>query len=777
MTEAAKSITNVVTLDPVLGPQDRANLGKLPAPLMSTNLKIRMVFEALLNHCFEQCNDALFQAADSAETTEQQDQLFNANRRLRDHQTRFCQHFLGGIDMAFSQLTASGSDKQANKSPKRNYPASDELDPQEPDSWAIRLEALENDAIAQNQNRLASISTRINGVLNAANDANETKDRPNPLHPAIIIGLFNQQVTRLALPARAAECMADIFQACLIDQLGNIYDAVDRLLDQAGVAKAKDFDSNFTSKYISQLSMRQTKEAAPTNEATIAILNSVLGAPKHNKQVSRKQLLRILDVAQRELGDAAALETSASMTQLLAQTQNRLQISGELSNYDRELIKLIGVMFEVVTRNDNLEPLIKRYVNRLQVAVIKIALVDTTFFSQPSHPARCLLNELVMAGLGWQQSQDPDQKSENIRIIEKITSNIVENFGIDTITFVQALKLLRKTLNNERQELSLLGVRLHGSAQGKCKSKEAENAVEAIIGTTLKTADATPIVRAFASRLWSKVMLVTALRDGITSNRWHAQTQLLDNLCHLTTPCTTADDKIERCASLPKVMQQIQQALTTCTHNAFDTAEILEELHRTLCECLKGNSAPTQYAIKNAHEHETPTPGSVEINRKPEAASSPAKQPAAPINDSANKAEVDAPVEATHTSAPSTAPAPSDAPADTPAAQTAQESESDALLREQIMQFPRGALFNWEEPNKGKIRCQLAAVIKQTNHYIFINRNGIKVVEMAIDEVMAAVKSNQLTAIDNNMVFDKALEEVVTGLRRSQSNAIDGKPH
>ncbi|HEY7771905.1 MAG TPA: DUF1631 family protein [Marinagarivorans sp.] len=768
MTEAAQAVTNaatnVVTLDPVLGPQDRANLGKLPTPLMTTNLKIRMVFEALLNHCFEQCNDALFKAADSADTAELQNQLFDANRRVRDHHTRFCQHFLGGVDMAFSQLMASANDNQGSHATRRSYPASDEISPQEPSSWTIRLESLENDALAQNGNRIASISTRIGGVLAAMRDNDDAKaqvladNQANPLHPAIIIGLFNQQVMRLALPPRAAQCMADVFQMCLIDQLASIYDAVDRLLDQAGVPKAKEFDSNFTSKYISQLNMRQTKEAAPANETTMAILNSVLGTPKTSKVVSRKDLLRILDVAQRELGNATAIEASATMMQLLAQTQSRMKISGELSNYDSELIKLIGVMFEVVTRNDNLELLVKRYVNRLQVAVIKIALLDNSFFAKASHPARCLLNELVMAGLGWQQSQDPDLKSENIRIIEKITSNIVENFGTDTTTFVQALNLLRKTLNNERQELSLLGIRLHGSAQGKAKSIEAENAVDAIIGSTLKTASATPIVRAFANKLWRKVMLVTAMRDSITSSRWHNQTRLLDALCHLTTPCTTADDKTERCESLPKVMQQIQQAITTCTHNAFDTAEILEELHRTLCECLRGNPAPAQYAIKNAHEHETPTPGSVEITREREPAGPKSRAPA--TKQSPNNKNQPASVQTTAADG-NTAPEP--------------ESAADALLREQIMQFPRGALFNWEEPQKGKIRCQLAAVIKQSNRYIFINRNGIKVIDMAIDEVMSAVKNHQLIPIDNNMVFDKALEEVVSGLRRSQSGPIDNK--
>lgn len=746
MTEAAKAVTNVIALDPILSPQERAHLGKLPPALACVNQKTRMVLKALLNHCFEQCNDSIFQTADNATSPQIQDQLFDANRLLRSQQTHFCQHFLGGIDIAFSRLVNIQTRSSAKTAGSLNN------EPEDASRWNINLERIENDAIAQNKNLLASIATRVKGVLKANKIDSPENDKPhegNPLHPTVLTRLYSEQITRLQLSAPALHCVSQVFQTSFFEQLHNIYAAIENLLDQNGVAKAKEFDSHFSGKHISQLSQRQPKSNAPSNEITASILTSVLGNNKASKQVTRKELISILEVAQRELCNATAVEASTSMLQLLQQTQKHLSISGELCNYEKELIKLIGVMFEVVTQNKNLELIAKGYINRLQVTVIKLALIDNTFFENNQHPARSLLNELVLAGLGWQQKQDPNLKSETIRTLDRITRSILENYGSDSTTFTQALIVLRKTLNNERQQLSLLGIRLHGSAQGKTKAQEAENATDTIIANILSTANAAPVVHAFANKLWRNAMLVTAMRDSITSKKWHTQTQLLETICRLTTPCNTVADKIERSNTLPQIMLQIQKALTSCAHNAFDTAEILEELHRTLCACLKGKAAPEHYQLKNAHQNEAPAPGSLEISQKA---------------DSSTQAQRTTTADA---STPSSNSAPTQNTETTPT--------TDTLLYEQVTQFPRGALFNWQEPEKGIIRCQLAAIIKQTNRYIFINRNGIKVIDMAIDDVIAAIKSEQLTPLENNMVFDKALEEVVTGLRRSQQTPISNQ--
>ncbi len=64
-------------------------------------------------------------------------------------------------------------------------------------------------------------------------------------------------------------------------------------------------------------------------------------------------------------------------------------------------------------------------------------------------------------------------------------------------------------------------------------------------------------------------------------------------------------------------------------------------------------------------------------------------------------------------------------------------------------------------------RCRLAAFIRPTGKYIFVNRNGMKVAEKTQQELAQALQRGHVRPLDNSMLFDRALETVVSSLRKS----------
>jgi hypothetical protein len=71
----------------------------------------------------------------------------------------------------------------------------------------------------------------------------------------------------------------------------------------------------------------------------------------------------------------------------------------------------------------------------------------------------------------------------------------------------------------------------------------------------------------------------------------------------------------------------------------------------------------------------------------------------------------------------------------------------------------------------------LAAFIRPTGKYIFVNRNGIKVAEKTQMELAYAMKTGHMRALDHSMLFDRALESVVTSLRQAKAKTpldLDG---
>jgi len=70
-----------------------------------------------------------------------------------------------------------------------------------------------------------------------------------------------------------------------------------------------------------------------------------------------------------------------------------------------------------------------------------------------------------------------------------------------------------------------------------------------------------------------------------------------------------------------------------------------------------------------------------------------------------------------------------------------------------------------EPPNR---RCKVAGIISPPGKYIFVNRQGSKVVEMSQNAVAAGIKDNKLVVVESVRMFDKALEQVIKGIRTNR---------
>ena len=69
-----------------------------------------------------------------------------------------------------------------------------------------------------------------------------------------------------------------------------------------------------------------------------------------------------------------------------------------------------------------------------------------------------------------------------------------------------------------------------------------------------------------------------------------------------------------------------------------------------------------------------------------------------------------------------------------------------------------------------KVRCKLAAFIKATGKYIFVNRSGAKVAEYLRQELAADMEAGKISMLDDGLIFDRALESIIDNLRSSRKD-------
>ena len=92
-------------------------------------------------------------------------------------------------------------------------------------------------------------------------------------------------------------------------------------------------------------------------------------------------------------------------------------------------------------------------------------------------------------------------------------------------------------------------------------------------------------------------------------------------------------------------------------------------------------------------------------------------------------------------------------------------AEADPALL-QVDSLHTGSWIEFSQDEQRKLRCKLAAIIKSTGRYIFVNRSGVKVLEKTRMGLAVEFKNNSVILLDNALLFDRALESVIGNLRR-----------
>ena len=91
------------------------------------------------------------------------------------------------------------------------------------------------------------------------------------------------------------------------------------------------------------------------------------------------------------------------------------------------------MLFEYILDDRNLPDPMKALLSRLQIPMLKVAILDSVFFASKNHPARRLLNNLARASVGWADDGDRCPKSlygQVSSIVDRVLSEFSDDIGL-----------------------------------------------------------------------------------------------------------------------------------------------------------------------------------------------------------------------------------------------------------------------------------------------------------------------------------------------------------
>jgi hypothetical protein len=294
---------------------------------------------------------------------------------------------------------------------------------------------------------------------------------------------------------------------------------------------------------------------------------------------------------------------------------------GSLNRIDDETIDVISMIFDYILDDRSLPDFMKALIGRLQIPVLKVAIIDREFFSRKSHPARQLLNELSHAGLGWREECEA-AKDRLYQKMESIVRRVLDEFESDVAIFAELLAEFRAFLEEESRSYSEAQARLLETAQQLERQERIMVQLAAEFARRLFDHDLPADIREFLLTPWRSHVTALVLERGRDCEDAKAAFAFVDDLLWSLQPKADAQDRKRLVQMLPALLETLREGMRRIDHPEDEVERIILSLQDLHFQCMKGSrrhAEAAQPAPADGRKHEVPAPASM----PPSAASEP----------------------------------------------------------------------------------------------------------------------------------------------------------
>ena len=775
-------------------------LAQLPQPLQSIQKTTHTRFKAAVQHLFDHVDDALFELADRAASNLEQNVFFESMRELRIQRRAMEAIFVDKIDQGFAGLMGAGSDSlgdTSSDSDDLSLVSKDELEE------LVAIDAIVSKAQAKNSSALRGVGLRIGSLLSAPLSEGEAEgEGKNPFSPRLLVDGFVDCSAKVNIDIKAKLVLFKLFERYVINDLAVILSEINQALTELGVPvpsgrsrghkaaasaprqhsapvlSAQHAPSSASPPIVggadqglyatlqSLLSPQaglQGEAASTADHGLAPSMPGVAGDPPAAGDLSQRLLAALSQLQQQQLQQTpVAASLREGDVQLLSSQHIQTAIhsaTGEVlvDDHSQDVMQLVDMLFSYILEDGNLPAPIKVLLSRLQIPFIKVALADKEFFNKEGHPARRLLNEMATASIGWAGEANGDKPDALLSKIETIVTKVLEEFESNFEIFTLLLTDFVAFQEKERRRAMLFERRALDAEDGKAKAELGRQKIGQALNTLLAEKPLPPVFTQFIQGPWSNILFLIYLRQGEESKQWASALAVVRQLIWTAAPIQSDAHKEKLTKLLPRLRLLMTKGLDTISFNPVKQAQFLDQFSQYHESLIQAYLQPAQSVPAADRDHSRADHIAKAVPAEPSAEAAPEQQV------KVSTTALDTPEVASQASTTTdTLPPPSETgEADDNA------SVADAQYLNLVDNFTVGMWFEKVDQGSTPYRCRLAAMIRGTGQYIFVNRAGVKVAEETRATLALQLQAGHWRTLDDGMLFDRALESVITNLRKT----------
>ncbi len=290
-----------------------------------------------------------------------------------------------------------------------------------------------------------------------------------------------------------------------------------------------------------------------------------------------------------QAGDATlAIPRGGLKQQVLANLEKQGQITSALQPLDNDVIDIVSMLFEYILDDDNIPDAAKALLGKLQIPLLKAAILDKEFFASKDHPARTLLNEMAKSTLAITNTCSEEDAALLITELKRVVDKIITGFADDLAIFVTLLEEFQAFMARQTAVETIVQRKVAAKAKQKESYTLAKQWVDDSLNAALQQRNLPAAVMDIILGPWQQVMLKTYLNQGQDSDTWKNQLRFIEILDWSIQPKQISMDRAKLASVIYHLVSTLRNGLDTIGVPADEITRTLTQLEPYHLASIKG---------------------------------------------------------------------------------------------------------------------------------------------------------------------------------------------
>ncbi len=306
-----------------------------------------------------------------------------------------------------------------------------------------------------------------------------------------------------------------------------------------------------------------------------------------------EQVWTTLDSLQR-VTPAAALGVSGEVPAAAANILHEFragEVGQTLTQLDAITVDIVAMLFDMIFDDKEISDPIKALVGKLQIPVLKVAMIDKSFFSSRAHPTRRLIELIARTAVRWGREIDRDDPI--YRKIAAIIDKVQAEFKQDTVLFDSMCAELESFLAEQEQLADARAMR----AASLVAQREQEEIAALVVDDAIRSWLAGPLPAPVADLIrheWRDYLMYVWMESGGASEVWEAAVNTVADLVGSVQPKPDVQTRRALARQLPALVKRLSCAFDSIRVAAERRHRVFDGLFTLHAGVLRGGEAPPE---------------------------------------------------------------------------------------------------------------------------------------------------------------------------------------